>query len=366
MSDGNENPTRETDWRLLPGSDEIERLAVSVGDRSTEQVVFLGAAGGVLQACEGFATALALFTFVESALLADLQDRGTVYINDAVSRHGYQRRHALGLMRFLATQGFFREQAGEGFYATPLGRAAFSRGSIGHLRWFLGGYGEVMSKAGGLLRGEIKYHQDITRNATYTGVGSSEGTSAFFDEAPYSVFARSGHKVIGDLGCGGGSFLIEFARRHPEHRGIGVDIAADAIEVANRAAADAGVADRVSFVTGDAFDLSKVAEQCADVEVFYSFAVEHELLRDGEQAVLSHIDRMAELFPGKRYLLGEPCIDMVKQDGTFYWIHILSEQGMPQSVDGWVDTLGRLKKAKLTRVFRPDHLFRATFFDIEL
>jgi hypothetical protein len=93
--------------------------------------------------------------------------------------------------------------------------------------------------------------------------------------------------------------------------------------------------------------------------------MEHEGLRDGEQAVLSHIDAMAARFPGKRYLLGEPMLHMSVADGMFYWIHVLSMQGIPRNVPGWCDLLGKLERAKLREVFVPDHRQWCAYFDIE-
>jgi hypothetical protein len=93
--------------------------------------------------------------------------------------------------------------------------------------------------------------------------------------------------------------------------------------------------------------------------------MEHEGLRDGEGAVLAHIDNMAERFPGKRYLLGEPMLHMSAADGIFYWIHVLSLQGIPRNVPGWCELLGKLKRAKLAEVFVADHRQWCGYFDIE-
>jgi hypothetical protein len=94
--------------------------------------------------------------------------------------------------------------------------------------------------------------------------------------------------------------------------------------------------------------------------------MEHELRRDGDEAVLRHIDGMAEAFGGKSYLLGEPMLNMTGTDGMFYWIHILSHQGMPQNVAGWSALLGKLHRARLREVFVPDHRYFAAYFDIAL
>jgi ubiquinone/menaquinone biosynthesis C-methylase UbiE len=54
-----------------------------------------------------------------------------------------------------------------------------------------------------------------------------------------------------DLGCGKGEMLVQYALRHGI-TGVGIDIYAPLVEDAERRARDAGVADDVRFVVGDA------------------------------------------------------------------------------------------------------------------
>jgi len=314
----------------------------------------------------GFALAQAIFAFSCSPMLADAERDGFVAAEAAARTHDLVPRHAAGLLRFLATQDLFKEEQGEVFWLTPRGRAAFSPGALGWLRMFVGGYGPLMTNALDLLTGKRLYDRDVHRDPFFVATGSSMVTNAILDEAPYRVIERYRARTVADLGCGAGRFLIEWARRHPENRGVGVDIAPQAVEASSQRARDSGVGDRVRFVVGDGFDLSGVARQCSDVDLFYSFAMEHEVLRSGEQAVLDHIDQMSDLFPGKRYLMGEPMLYMAQTDGKFYWVHILSHQGIPRDIPGWCQLLVRLKKAKLERVYVPEHQKIGAYFDIQL
>ncbi len=68
------------------------------------------------------------------------------------------------------------------------------------------------------------------------------------------INARGG--VVADLGCGNGWYLRALARRYDKIRGIGVDGFAENVEQAARLADQAGVADRLSFETGDIYDFS--------------------------------------------------------------------------------------------------------------
>jgi len=222
-----------------------------------------------------------------------------------------------------------------------------------------------MSNARGLLEKKLTYGRDLSRDAYFVAVGTKLNTASFTDMVPLGVLERKGVKCAADLGCGAGQFLIEFVKGAPDRRGVGVDLAPEAIAEARAKAEAAGVGDRVAFHVGDAFDNDLLARTCAEVEVFFSFAMEHEGLRDGESAVLAHIDGMASRFPGRRYLLGEPMLRMSPADGLFYWLHMLSLQGIPRDMAGWSGLLARLKNGRLAEVFVPDHRLWCAFFDIE-
>jgi SAM-dependent methyltransferase len=313
-----------------------------------------------------FGTAYALFTLVDSPLYGDLQRDGFIRVAAAVETHKLVERHVVGLLRFLVTQDIFKEEKNETFHLTPKGRSATARAPAGWIRMIVGGYGGLMHNATAMLKGELTYNKDIRRDPFNVSVGSTMCTSSVQDEVPYRVIERAGAHVIADLGCGGGTFLIEWVKRNPKNRGVGIDVAPAAIEASNAAARAAGVADRAKFVVGNCFDLSQVAPECRDVEFFYSFALEHEILSSGEQAVLDHIDRMGELFAGKRYLIGEPLLNMVQFDGNFYWVHVLSHQGYPKNIPGWCELLRGLKHGALDRVYVPEHQKIGGFFDVRL
>jgi SAM-dependent methyltransferase len=314
----------------------------------------------------GFALGHAVFTFTRSALFRDLERDGFIRAEESARVHGLSHRHAVGLLRFLVTQDLFTEERGETFWPTQRGRAMFSPPALGWLRMFIGGYGPLMETSLDLLTGKKVHGKDVRRDGYFVGAGSSIVTSAIFDEVPYRLIERYQLRAVADLGCGGGRFLIEWARRHPDNRGVGVDISAEAIQSARDEARRAGVHDRVRFVVADGFDLSALSRECGAVDIFYAFAMEHELLRDGEQAVLGHIDQMSAQFPGKRYLMGEPMLQMIQPDGPLYWAHVLSHQGYPRNVPGWCDLLRRLEKAELERVYLPEHRKMCGYFDIRL
>jgi SAM-dependent methyltransferase len=322
-------------------------------------------AGGIAVAVQGFALGAAMFTFSESKLITDLEQRGSLQAKETAERNGYDYIHTLGLLRFLVTQGLFAEESGENFRLTPKGTAAMSPTSLAALRFYIGGYGHLMTDARKLLEKKIAYGREVTRDSYYVAAGSRLNTASFMDMVPLAVLARRGARKIVDLGCGVGQMLIEWVKGGADRQGVGVDLAPEAIEAARKAAQEQSVGERLRFHVGNAFDNDVIAKHCSDVDVIFSFAMEHEGLRDGEGAVLGHIDSMAQRFPGKRYLLGEPTLHMSAADGLFYWIHTLSLQGIPRNVPGWCELLGKLQHGKLREVFIPDHRQWCAYYDIE-
>jgi SAM-dependent methyltransferase len=337
--------------------------AVETGPRA-DQLLRDVTAGGIAVAVQGFALGAAMFAFTESKLIDDLLTDGVLHARVAADRHDYDYPQTLGLLRFFVTQGLFSEEAGEIFRPTPRGNAAMSPTSLAAVKFFIGGYGHLMTQSRSMLEKKLVYGREVTRDSYYVAVGTKLNTASFMDMVPLAVLAKKGVRKIADLGCGAGQLLIEWVKGGAERSGVGVDLAPEAIEAARKAAADQGVGDRLAFHVGDAFDNDGLEKPCRDVDVIFSFAMEHEGLRDGEAAVLAHIDEMAARFPGKRYLLGEPMLHMSVADGMFYWLHVLSMQGIPRNVPGWCDLLGKLSRAKLQEVFVPDHRQWCAYFDI--
>jgi ubiquinone/menaquinone biosynthesis C-methylase UbiE len=62
-----------------------------------------------------------------------------------------------------------------------------------------------------------------------------------------------------DLGCGLGASSVALARAYPRATVLGIDLDEASVADARRTAAQAGVADRVSFAVGDAAQLSQEA-----------------------------------------------------------------------------------------------------------
>jgi SAM-dependent methyltransferase len=120
-----------------------------------------------------------------------------------------------------------------------------------------------------------------------------------------------------DLGCGLGASSIALARAYPSARVLGVDLDEASVTEARAAAAEAGVADRVTFVAGDAaqvtpdapFDLITIFEALHDMgDPEGALRATRALLTDGGNVLVAD-ERVADTFtaPGdavERFMYG--------------------------------------------------------------
>ncbi len=130
----------------------------------------------------------------------------------------------------------------------------------------------IMSLAAAVLKDEERLNRDAFR--TGAGVGWHEhhadlfsGTERLFKPGYVANLVstwipaldgvdaklRAGARVA-DVGCGYGASTIVMAQAYPESTFVGFDYHAESIAAANKRAAEAGVADRVSFEVASAGD----------------------------------------------------------------------------------------------------------------
>jgi SAM-dependent methyltransferase len=101
--------------------------------------------------------------------------------------------------------------------------------------------------------------------------------AAFAGVSEVDAVLRRPHARAVDVGCGAGWSSIALARAYPGLVVEGVDVDAPSVELARRNAADAGVADRVTFTHGDAGSLTADGYSAA-----FAFECVHDLPRPVE------------------------------------------------------------------------------------
>jgi cyclopropane fatty-acyl-phospholipid synthase-like methyltransferase len=112
-------------------------------------------------------------------------------------------------------------------------------------------------------------------------------------------------RTVLDLGCGWGELLLRVVEASPQARGVGVDIDQPALEHGRGLARERGLADRVTFVDGDAkaqADGSADAVICIGASQIWGPPVEAKQPMDYVSA-LSALRKVVS--PGGRVLYGE-------------------------------------------------------------
>ncbi|WP_410658130.1 SAM-dependent methyltransferase [Amycolatopsis sp. lyj-112] len=306
----------------------------------------------------------AVFALADSGVLANLRN-GKRRPEDGLLA-GTVESIGLDFLKYLEMRGVL-EQRADGYFLTRQGELLTEDVSLARLGVYLESYGPVVSRTSELLTGKATYGVDVHREGGPLGKHSASLFSIFHTPVLVEAMRGRGVQRMLDVGCGGGSLLVDACLRDPDLTGIGLDIDADAVEEAKRLASREGVADRLEFVVGDAFDPKSWPSVCLDADGLCIVSALHELFRDGEQAVIDVINAYGEVLPEQKILLvGEPEIryDAFDNDDDFYLVHILTNQGLPRERAAWLDVFAKTNM-ECRRVYRrPEAGPRVCFYDL--
>lgn len=152
-----------------------------------------------------------------------------------------------------------------------------------------------------MLRGEVQYGRDISRDDEYDAIASATLTSKFSYHYSRRVLDKAAARSLMDMGCGTGEFLAYLSASGFAGRLYGVDLAEEAIEAGKRRGFDH---DNVELFTGDllALDHSADAHGVTEVDVLSLMFVLHEFDDGDVQRILRSA---AATFPRARILLTE-------------------------------------------------------------
>ncbi|MHC5908351.1 methyltransferase domain-containing protein [Streptomyces sp. S6] len=214
----------------------------------------------------------------------------------------------------------------------------------GYFVWLVKGYAPILAQADTLAR--TGRGQDAMRLRDGGAIARSGRDYGHFHVDPVfdRVTAGLDFERAADLGCGSGRRVIRLAQRHPDKRFVGIDIDEDAVEVATKAVADAGLTDRVEIVHGDISRLEK--DRHPGVDLVFSFFLGHDLwpLED----CVASLGRLREAFPDvRRFLLSDTYRSELSNDAAapvfslgFEYTHALMDQYIP-SPSEWEDVFAR-------------------------
>jgi phenylpyruvate C(3)-methyltransferase len=215
----------------------------------------------------------------------------------------------LAMFRALASVGVVERQCST-IVPGPVFDEVYRARSFFH--WLCQGSGELFRRMPAVLPEKNRTGEFYRRDPVAIGYACREINAAYFD--PVFWRAMEGldttFRTVADLGSGSGERLRQILRRYPHVRGVGIDVAAAAVESAAAELAAEGLLDRVTFVEADVRNLQPRPEY-ADVELLTCFMMGHDLWP--ESSCVASLRRLREAFPAARsFLLG----DTARTNGT--------------------------------------------------
>jgi SAM-dependent methyltransferase len=319
-------------------------------------------ASGMAELIAGYNLCQAVFAFIDSGLAGRMREDRAASV--ATLAEGCDTRLADSLLRYLVVRHIV-ERDGEGYRLTKRGAEMVSEVPVAQLGFYRDAYGPVLDQMGGLLTKQVTYGKEVLRDGEALGRHCSTGFHYFGTKAVLEALAGMSANCLLDLGCGAGGFLVDACRMNPKLRGIGLDISAEAIAFARKAVAEAGLADRIKFLVGDAFQPQLWPELCNEADAIFTVGTLHEQFRDGEEAVIRLLDTYADMLRTRKGLiLGEPELFCNEQDADFFLIHAFTNQGFPRPRDEWLKLFSKTKLRCRRVLSAPDTGPKFAFFDL--
>ncbi len=223
-------------------------------------------------------------------------------VGELARRRGLDEQSTVGMFRALAAVGIVR--LSDGIVTTAPGfDDAYRNKSFFH--WLGRGSGELFREMPVVMRLENREGDYYRRDAAAVARACKE-----IDLVTYAPTFRAAldrlevePAVVVDLGCGSGARLLDLLHRYPGARGVGVDIAESAIEVARENARVAGAEDRVRFVRADVLRLEP-DPAFAEAELVTCFMMGHDFWP--RSTCVATLRRLRQVFPRlQRFLLGD-------------------------------------------------------------
>ncbi len=238
----------------------------------------------------------------ELGALDELHDKGVLDAHEFAARNDLDPAATLAMFRALAAVKIVER---DGTKVTPAAVFAEIQQTRSFFHWLTRGSGELFRRMPLVLQNQHRKGEIDPRDPASVTYACREINTLTYD--PWFWSAIDGLDFaftrVADLGCGNGDRLIKILGRRPESKGIGIDIAADSLKVAESDAADAGLSDRLAFVTADVRTMDRRAE-FAEVELLTCFMMGHDFWP--RERCIATLARIRELFPNvKRFLLGD-------------------------------------------------------------
>lgn len=144
----------------------------------------------------------------------------------------------------------------------------------------------------------------------YVAIGSDEANQGLMQDIFDRVIDGFDATCIADLGCGNAGRLVNLLKRRPELTGVGIDINPQAIEVAQKNAAQNKLTNKLELVCENVFtSLTEPRPELNTVELVMSFMMLHDLFNIKELRG-KLFTKMKDAFPRAKYFVfADTCVD---------------------------------------------------------
>ncbi|MGX7829540.1 class I SAM-dependent methyltransferase [Actinokineospora sp. 24-640] len=238
----------------------------------------------------------------EIGALDHLNEHGKLDVEQFAQDNDLDAGATHGMFQALAAAGIVEREGalvltGANFAETLRARSLF--------HWLVQGSGALFAAMPSVLRNANRTGNYYRRDAAAIGYACREINARFFDPVFWSTMSGLDFSFtkVADLGSGSGQRLLEIVRAYPGVTGVGVDIAAPALEFSTGELSAAGLADRVSFIEADVRALTPRPE-FADVELVTCFMMGHDFWP--RENCVATLRELRTVFPNaKRFLLGD-------------------------------------------------------------
>lgn len=238
----------------------------------------------------------------ETGALDELKENGKLDATEFAARNDLHEASAMSMFAALASVRIVERRATT-VLTGPVFDEVYRHRSLFH--WLSQGSGELFRRMPYVMRNANRAGEFYRRDPVAISFACREISERYFDPAFWRAMDGLGFPVtaVADLGSGSGERLIQIAARHPGVRGVGIDIAEPAVEMARAEVAARGLADRISFHVGDARAM-RPAPEFADVDLVTCFMMGHDFWpRDN---CVSSLRAIRAAFPNaRRFLLGD-------------------------------------------------------------
>lgn len=219
----------------------------------------------------------------------------------------------------------------------------------GYFVWLVKGYAHTIENMSMLLKMETLKVSNVQRNGGEIAKAGKDYGYHFVNSHFNQVFDAINPTSIADFGCGSADRLIGMVKKNNNLKGIGIDINADAVNIAKDNIRAAGLEDKIQVICADISTL-KNDDRFRDTELIFSFFMGHDLFpKENCKAVFSQIQKV---FPkATTFLLCDTySSESIKQPPIFTLGFELTHALMGQVIPTYKDWIALFKELDWTLV----------------